>query len=102
MRPLPGYGMRRLAIFLYTYTLHDCTRFSRQNDSNENVVKRMTRPVKDNRWVPWLLAGVWGWALGATTLTLPAAPAVVTNTQPVTAVDVVGSELKFTATFNSA
>jgi len=48
-----------------------------------------------------LLAAVLGMALNSATLRLSASPVILTNTLPVTATDVVGNEVKFTAAFSS-
>src|SRR6266576_6481455 len=57
--------------------------------------------MKYNRVTHHLLAAVLGVSLNSSVLKLSAGPAIATNTLPVTAVDVAGSEMRFTASFSS-
>src|SRR5205823_3174530 len=57
--------------------------------------------MKYNKFTHRVLAAVLRIALNFAVLKLSAGPAIVTNTLPVTATDVAGSEMRFTASFNS-
>ena len=57
--------------------------------------------IKYNGFAHGLLAAALGMALNSAVLRLSASPVILTNTMPVTATDVLGNEMKFTATFSS-
>src|SRR6266446_49217 len=57
--------------------------------------------MKYNRFAYRLLVAVLGMALNLAVLSLSAGPVILTNTLPVTAIDVAGSEMRFTASFSS-